>query len=389
VNGRIFLLVLGTFAIGTECYVIAGLLPYISRDLGVSLSAAGQLVTAFSLAYAFGSPVLTTLTGRADKRRVLAGFAGSLLLFAAGNFVCGTASTYGVLLAGRIVTAVGAGLFAPAANYTAAALAAPDKRGRAIAVVLGGLTVALVFGVPLGTWMASIGDWRTTFQIVGAASVLAAALIRGFLPKVASSTPVSLGDRIRCLKRPLILTALLTTLAWGIGIFVAYTYVSDIFAGLGAAAPTIPLMLFIAGIASCFGVGIGGYAADRFGSAKTIVFALCCLIAALLSLSVFRSVALDIAAMAVWGFSGYTFNPAQQHRLIELSGKDAGIVLSLHNAFIYLGSALGSLIGGLVLQYGSAAELGFAGGVAVFTALMIYRISDQWAKKRPVPENIP
>jgi predicted MFS family arabinose efflux permease len=375
-NYRIFLLALGTFAVGTEGFVIAGLLPYISRDLDVSLSAAGQLVTAFSLAYAFGSPVLTTLTGRADKRRVLV---GSLLLFTAGNFVCGTASAYGVLLVGRIVTAAGAGLFAPAANYTAATLVAPDKRGRAISVVLGGLTVALLFGVPLGTWLASIDDWRTTFQIVGAA-----ALIRGFLPKVASSVPVSLRDRVECLKRPLILTALLTTLAWGIGIFVVYTYVSDIFVGLGAAAPTIALMLFIAGIASCFGVGFGGYAADRFGSARTIVFALCCLIAALLSLSVFRTVALGIAAMAVWGFSGYTFNPAQQHRLIELSGKDAGIVLSLHNAFIYMGSALGSLIGGLVLQYGSAAELGFAGGAAVLIALVIYRISDQWAKKRPV-----
>ncbi|UUZ89743.1 MFS transporter [Paenibacillus sp. P25] len=376
-NFRTFVLALGTFAVGTEGFMIAGLLPILAQHFNVSLSAAGQLVTVFSVAYALGSPILATMTGLAERRRVLM---WSMLLFAVGNFLCGLASAYWVLLLGRIVTAAGAGLFAPSANYTATALVASDKRGRAISIVLGGATVALIFGVPLGTWIASLYDWRMTFWIVGFVSVFAAVVIGLFFPSIEAPVVVSLKDRLSFLRHPLILSALLTTLTWGIGIFIVYTYVSDIFGRLGATGQSISLMLFIAGIASFFGVYFGGFSADRFGSYRTIVLALVLLLIAVTSLSLLHSLTFGFAAMALWGFSGYTFNPAQQHRLIGMSGTRAGIVLSLHNSFIYLGSALGSLIGGLVLKYGSVTELGFVGGVSVFAALVIIVVSHRLAK---------
>ncbi|WP_248928465.1 MFS transporter [Paenibacillus hamazuiensis] len=376
-NYRILALALGTFAVGTEGFMIAGLLPALAQNLNVSLSAAGQLVTVFSIAYALGSPILTTMTGLAERRQLLM---WSLLLFSVGNFLCGLASTYWVLLLGRIITAAGAGLFAPSANYTAAALVDSDKRGRALSIVIGGSTVALIFGVPLGTWIASLHDWRMTFWIVGFVSMFAAVVIRIFFPIIDAPAVVSLKDRLSFLRHPLILSALLTSLTWGIGVFIVYTYVSDIFGRLGGTGQTISLMLFVAGIASFFGVNFGGFSADRFGSSRTIVLALVLLLIAVTSLSILHSLAFGFAAMALWGFSGYTFNPAQQHRLIGLSGKNAGIVLSLHNSFIYLGSALGSLIGGLVLKYGSATELGFVGGGSVFAALLIFGVSYRLAK---------
>ncbi|MFF3926243.1 MFS transporter [Paenibacillus lactis] len=132
---RIFWLALGSFAIGTEGFMIGGLLPTLAAALHVSTALAGQLVTAFSLVYAVTSPLLTTLTGRMERRTLLF---GSLLLLAVGNVVCGFASSYGWMLTGRIVAALGAGLFSPGAVAAASTLAAPEKRGRAVSIVVAG-----------------------------------------------------------------------------------------------------------------------------------------------------------------------------------------------------------------------------------------------------------
>lgn len=375
-NYRVLLLALGTFAIGMEGFMIAGLLPELSKDLHVSVAAAGQLVTIFSAAYAFGSPILTNFTGKIERRRLLI---GSLTLFAAGNFVCGLATSYTVIFLGRIVTAAGAGLFAPAATIAASELASPEKRGRSLSMVLGGQTVALILGVPIGTWLAFAMNWRMPFWIVGIVSVLAAVFIRLFFPTIVSPDAVSLKDRMSVLKRPLIVSSLLMSLTWGIGIFLVYTYVADIFGQFGATGQMMPLVLFCVGIASFGGVNFGGYAVDHFGSTRTIVLTLFLLLVAVSTLSLLHfipgylnSLVVGIAAMALWGFSGYAFNPAQQHRLIGLSGNLSGIVLSLHNSFIYLGSSLGALFGGIGLKYGSVNDLGFYSGVAILVTLVIF-----------------
>ena len=138
-NYRLFILALGTFAIGTEGFMIAGVLPVLAQDLRVSLPAAGQLVTVFSLAYAVGSPLLAMATGWVERRTL---FLGSLLLFALANILCGMASHYGVLLSGRVLAAIGAAMFVPAASTAEVGLVAPEHRGKALAVVIGGLAVS-------------------------------------------------------------------------------------------------------------------------------------------------------------------------------------------------------------------------------------------------------
>jgi predicted MFS family arabinose efflux permease len=368
-NYRIFILAIGTFVIGTEGFKIAGLLPALARDLHTSVSAAGQLVTAFSIAYALGSPVLTTLTGLAERRKLLT---YALFIFALGNILCGLAPNYGLILVGRIVAAAGAGLFTPAANHSASILAAPGKRGQALSIVIGGMTVALVLGVPLGNWIASVFDWKMTFWFVGIIALVATVCIRLFFPAISAPASVTLAERLSFLKNSTILTALSITLAWAFGIYVVYTYIGDIFGRVGAGENAITVMLLISGIASFLGVNFGGFAADRYGPARTIVLALLLLMVAVVTLSFFKSVAFGIAAMALWGFAGFTFNPAQQHRLIGLSGKDSGVVLSLHNSTLYVGTALGSIIGGLVIQYGSVTWLGLVGGAVVLIGLVVF-----------------
>lgn len=390
-NKRIYVLTMGAFVIGTEGFLIAGVLPLLAKSFHVSLSVAGQLVTVFSLVYAVGSPVLATLTGRWDRRRVLV---AGMLVFAAGNAIAALSNAYAVMAIGRIVAGIGAGWYSPAATASAAALVRPDQRGRAISSVVAGQTVALMLGVPIGTWIALTFQWRTSFWILTVVGVLAALLIRLRFPAIPSPGAASMRERLAPLKRPELLSALLTTLAWAIGIFAVYTYVADIFAGYGAADRTISLVLFVAGAASLIGVKLGGFSTDRFGSPRTIAAALPALALSMAVLSIvadfaspsgagiFVAVALGIAALALWGASGYAFNPAQQHRLIDLSGPAAGVILSLSSSATYLGSALGASTGGLVVRYGSAGELGYYGAGWELLALALFAVSLRLASMR-------
>mgnify|MGYP001298839037 FL=1 len=376
---RIFWLALGSFAIGTEGFMIGGLLPTLAAALGVSTALAGQLVTVFSLVYAVSSPVLTTLTGKMERRKLLF---GSLLLIAAGNLLCGFVSSYGLMLAGRIVAALGAGLFSPGAVAVASALAAPEKRGRALAIVVAGPTVSLILGVPFGTWVALTFDWRATFWIVGGVTLVAALAIRLLFPLVAPAGAVGMRERLSYLARPELLSALLTTLAWATGIFALFTYVSELFAGYGAGGRMISVVLCLSGIASFIGVRTGGLAADRIGPNRAIPLALALLTAALCLLSALNGfagrpgiLAAAIAAMGLYGFSGYMFNPAQQHRLIGLSGPSSGIVLSLQASFVYVGSAIGASAGGVIERFDTVLHIGYFAGAMTALALLLFAAS--------------
>src|SRR4051794_13944381 len=154
-SARTYLLAAGAFAVGTSAYVVSGVLPAVSGELGVSLSAAGQLSTAFALAYAVGAPLLATVTARWDRRTVLL---AALVVAAVGNGLSALATTYPVLIVGRIIAALGAAAYTPAATLVATALLPPGQRARAVALVFGGLTLALAIGVPAGDLLGrSIG----------------------------------------------------------------------------------------------------------------------------------------------------------------------------------------------------------------------------------------
>jgi predicted MFS family arabinose efflux permease len=217
---------------------------------------------------------------------------------------------------------------------------------------------------------------------VAAGSLLAAALISRSLPAVPSPGAVSLKERLSVLKRPAILSALLTTLMWGIAVFSVYTYIADVYAGFGAAGKTISLVLLVGGIAGFVGVSLGGNGADRIGSGKTIALALAVLTLSLAAMSVLYAapgfegvLGSAMAVVVLYGIGSYAFNPAQQHQLIGLSGPSAGIVLSLNASAIYLGSALGAFFGGLVLKYGSVDMLGYFGGIWSLMALILFGAS--------------
>jgi len=299
-----------------------------------------------------------------------------ILLLALGSFVIGTEM---FMIAG-VLPEIAASFHVSVS--AAAGLAAPGKRGRALSAVIGGQTVSLIAGVPAGTWLAHAAHWTAPFWIVSAASVLAAALVRGLLPAMPPAGAAPLLDRLAPLKRPAILSALCTTLLWSVAVFSVYTYIAELYGGLGAKGETISLVLLTGGIAGFAGAALGGYAADRMGPAGTIAMALAVLAASLAAMSALHGTPgyrgareAFLAAVALYGIGSYAFNPAQQHRLIGLSGPSAGIVLSLNASAVHLGSAGGAFLGGLVLGCGSASMLGYFGGVWALAALALSGLS--------------
>ncbi|GGA96692.1 MFS transporter [Brucella endophytica] len=386
---RFIWLALGSFAIGTEGYVISSLLPNISADLGVSLPHTGYLITAFALAYAIGAPVLTSLVASADRRRVIT---ATLALFVCGNLIAATSSSFAMLMAARIVMALAAGPFTAMAQATAVALAGPKRRASAIAIIAGGVTVAVTLGAPLGALIGNLVGWRGNFVTVAIFGGLATLILWRELPKGLTGPRQPLSERLAAAVQPGVFPTLVTTFLFTVGSFAIFTYIAPLAmqgAGLGVSA--LPLLLLLFGIGAAIGNLAGGYLADRFGAFRTglIVLALDVIILATFSvipLFAPRPLAgvILIAAMVPWGLIGWAFPPAQASHIVSVAPKLAPITLSLNNSVVYLGVAFGSFIGSLVLQYRWLAELGFVAALFALLAIVSLLVFQQPAALRAV-----
>jgi predicted MFS family arabinose efflux permease len=369
-------LALGTFAIGTEGFMIAGLLPRLSADLGVTVAAAGQLVTVFALVYALGSPLLAVLTAGLERKRLLLWSIGG---FGVANLAAAAAPSFAMLMAARILLALSAGQFSPTASGFAGTSVAPHMRGRALAVVVGGVSVAVALGAPLGAWVGTVLNWRATFLGVAGLSALAFLGIAWRLPRQASQGAVGVRDRLRVIATQGVGRTLLVTVLWSTGGFAIYTYVAVLLHTVaGWEGPLVSLALLSFGIGAVIGTFGGGNLVDRFGSTRILLGALIALTLIALNLSVIGFVTsgivggvLILATLAVWGVIGWGFFPAQQVRLIGLAPELAPILLSLNQSAMYLGIAGGAVVGALTLRLGSAADVGWVGALFEGSALAV------------------
>jgi len=386
--GRLYWLALGTFAIGTEGFMIAPLLPDLSRDLSVSIASAGQLVTVFALTYALSSPLLTAVTGEIDRRRLLI---ASMLAFAAANFVAWSAHTHTDLLAARILLAIAAGLYVPNANALGSAIVDVSRRGTALSIVTGGSSVAVALGVPLGALIGDRFGWRVNFAAIGALALIATAGLWAGLPRdIAGRLPVAnLRERLDVVRQPAVLVALLSTMLWATGAFTVYTYLALFLArAAGLTGSFVSLVLFTWGVAAVIGLRLGGRLTDRFGYFPVIVTSLSALALAFLSLSASAAMlpppaarAPILLAIVLWGVSGWSFWPAQQARLISIAGmKVAPVALSLNASFQFLGFSSGAALGSLTLANASPLALGWVGAVCVAAALSLTAVTRRRAR---------
>ncbi|MET9262791.1 MFS transporter [Amycolatopsis sp. NPDC004079] len=363
-------LAFGAFGVGTSGYIVAGLLPALTSELHISATAAAQLVTSFAIAYAVGSPLFAAATGRWERRTLLV---AALAVAAVGNIFAAVAPGYTTLLIARVVTAIGAAVYTPAATAVAAELTTPDRRGRAVSLVFGGLTIALIFGVPLGSVISQQFGYEGAFLFVGILSALGALGVRVALPKVAPPPAVRLAERFAVARDKRIVALLVTTTLACLAAFMVYTLVSPVLAATaGVSGGTVTVLLFCYGIGGAIGNFAGGRAADRWGPRKPLLIILAGFTAVMVLLPFTATTVVGAGiTLFVWGLANWSFSPPVQHRLIELSPGHAGLALSLNASAIYLGVGLSGVVGGAVLTSAGATVLPEIAAVLAAAAALV------------------
>lgn len=375
----LLMLAAGTFAIGTEGFMIAPLLPAIAQGLDKSVVQAGQLVTGFTLTYGLSSPLLTAASARMERKRLLL---LSLAVFLAGNLLCAWSDDFTTLLVARLLMGAAAGLFMPNANAVASGLVAAAQRGRALALVAGGQSLAIAIGVPLAALLGAHAGWRATFIAVAAMTVVAMVGVGiGMKAQPAAVASTRWMDRFAPLRQTTVVAALCVTVLWAAGAYTMLTYLAAYLAStLDVEGARVGGFMAVWGGAAAAGVFVGGRANDRFGSARVLRVTLAALGLAFFGLwgvSQWTAAAypvrmvLVLASLVMWGTAVWGFFPAQQARLIGLAGAaSAPLVLSLNASAMYLGFAAGSALGGAVLQGHAPGALGLAAGLCELAALI-------------------
>ncbi|WP_070962952.1 MFS transporter [Vibrio sonorensis] len=381
----LFALTLSAFAIGTTEFVIVGLIPTMASDLNVSLPSAGLLVSLYALGVAVGAPVLTAVTSKWKRKHVLLSV---MILFVLGNLLAWQAPNYNTLIIARVLTGLAHGVFFSIGSTIATSLVSKEKSASAIAIMFTGLTVALVTGVPLGTWIGQTFGWQTTFLVVSVLGILALIGSAFLVPSNLKQPPASkLSSQLKVLTHPrLLLVYAITALGYG-GTFTAFTFLAPILESVsGFGANAISLIMLVYGVSVAFGNLWGGKMADSMGPIKSLTLIFTGLIAVLLMFTVtaFNPVA-TIATVLIWGAFAFGNVPALQVYVVKLAEKytpnAVDVASGLNIAAFNVGIAFGSWTGGLIVEHSGLMQTPWVGAFVVLFALLLTRISG-WLEKR-------
>ncbi|GAA2555408.1 MFS transporter [Winogradskya consettensis] len=341
-------LALGTFALGTDAYLTAGLLIPIAGDFGSSPAATGQLVTAFTLAYALAAPPLAMLLP--GRRRTVLAYA--MAIFVAANVTGALAQSLPVLFVSRAVAGAAAGVFSPLAATTAAALVAPHRRGRALSLVLAGLSAGSVAGVPAGLILSRHHSWAAALWLVAGCGALAFTALLLVLPAGEEPrTTTSLRDRTAALRDRRVAAVVTVTLLQTTASLGAYTYLAPVLAAGGVTDPTVHLGVWGAG--GLLGSLAAGPVLDRGHRPPRLAAALLAVLAvALVGFTLSAGTAAVFLACAAWGAAGWAFVVPQQHQLLRHCPDTATAAIGANSSATYLGSSIGAALGGTALAAG-------------------------------------
>ncbi|KQW87260.1 MFS transporter [Massilia sp. Root418] len=377
---RLIVLAAGMFAIGTDSFVVAGILPQVSQSLGVSIGVAGQMVTLYALSYALLSPVIAAMLAHWPRKRLL--LAG-LAVFVAGNLITALAPTIEWVLASRLLAGLGAAMFSPTATAAGASLVPPEKRAHALAVVIAGLTSATALGSPIGTFIGGLGDWRGTMWFVTAVGVAAGAAVYALLPHIPALPAVTLRQRLAPLKDSRVLLTLLTTLAAYSGLFAVYTYIGVSFDRVTGGKPDVLAgLLLLWGLAATVGNLGAGKLTDRYGS-RAIIYGALAAATVNFALLPWATAHLWSAALSivVWGLCGWGLIVPQQHRLISLAPASAPLLLGLNSAALYVGVSAAGVIGAASIGLLDRHHIGLVGAALLATGLVMAWLADRLISK--------
>ncbi|MEO0496070.1 MAG: MFS transporter [Pseudomonadota bacterium] len=364
----IAVLSMANFVIGIGAFVVIGMLEPLGAAFGTQPGVTGWVLTAYAMSYAVLSPILVSATGRIGRRRVLA-FA--LVAFGLACLVCALANSFALLIAGRVLAAAAAGMVTPVAAAVAAGLSPPEERANAIATVFIGMTLAQVFGLPLGSLLAYEIGWRSAFLAVTLLAMPVAFAVWRLVPSGLAFQTVGLADLRRTLVNGPVMLAVAFTATYLAAIYAVYTYFTPILstrANFGPAQISLALLAF--GLGAVVGNIAGGRMASRFGAMPTLILLAAAQVGWLAVFSFLPGSTLGIIIFVfAWSAMGWSFVAGQQARLIGLLPEAPTVVLALNAAAIYVGTALGAFVGSLVIAGFGLGGLGVAAAIGALLAL--------------------
>ncbi|MGQ7818603.1 MFS transporter [Metapseudomonas furukawaii] len=370
----IYLIALGAFALGMASYVTAGLIPMIEASFAVSVAVAAQLVTAFTLAYGLGSPIFVALT---PAHRQRAGLLLALGLFVIANAASALAESFTTLMVWRAIAGIGAGVYLAMGIGASAAVSAPERRGKAIAIIMGGMASGVVLGVPLSLLIAEQMGWQAALWLVTVLGLVAFFGLLLKLPALPAATATTLGQKLAILGDGHVLVILLVSLLAAIASLGMYTFIAPLLAdpAYGAVRSVTPY-LWVWGIGGVLGSFLIGPVVDRI-KGPVLTFAIMLILAVslfALPLSAAFSTWLVMLPIAIWGAVGWALQVPQNNELIlaRQAQGDGNLAIALNESALYLGSAIGAAAGGfvLLLQMPTWTLAACAGGVAALGALL-------------------
>lgn len=384
----LFALMVSAFAIGTTEFVIVGLVPTIANDLSVTVPSAGLLVSLYAVGVAVGAPVLTALTGKWERKKVLLSL---MTLFVIGNLLAWQAPSYLSLITARVLTGLAHGVFFSIGSTIATSLVAKEKEASAIAIMFTGLTVALVTGVPLGTWVGQAFGWRATFLVVSLLGLIA--LIASYLlipSNLKKGTVVTLKEQLSVITQPrLLMVYIITALGYG-GTFTAFTFLAPILQEVtGFEASSVGWIMLIYGVSVAIGNIWGGKIADEKGPVKALTVIFCGLAITLIILALgMSSKILTIVIVMIWGAFAFGNVPGLQVYVVQLAEKHTpnavDVASGLNIAAFNIGIAIGAVTGGVIVENYKLGDTAWVGAIIVLFALGLTRVSGAMDRRKEV-----
>lgn len=383
-------LFLAAFAFGTAEFVIAGVLPDVATGLGITIPIAGYLVTGYAIGIAIGGPLLALATKKLSRKTLILLLGG---IFTLGQVLCAIAPNFELLLAARVLVAVVHGTYFGIAAIVAVSLVPKERRGFAVALILSGLTVSNILGVPGGTAVGNMFGWRATFWAVGGLSLVATLAIALFLPARAgeASTGGSFMREFKALARQQIITSLVIAILAMVAQYSVFTYIAPLLIEVtGLDSAVLPWVLLLYGVGSTIGVFIGGRLAD-WKIMPAIIIILACQVAAFTLLYLATPHPLIMAAtVIIWGGVNFAVGTPIQARVLAAAGDAPNLASALIPTGYNIGIAIGAMLGAAVIESGASyASLPLIGIACIITAALVAIVS-YWAELRaPQPISRP
>ncbi|RMO01694.1 Predicted arabinose efflux permease, MFS family [Pseudomonas syringae] len=366
----ILLLSAAGFTLLTTEFVIVGLLPAIARDLDVSVSQAGLLVTLFAFTVAAFGPFLTAYFSRFERKRL---FISILILFGLANALAALAPDIAVMGVARLIPALGLPVFWALASETAVDIVGPEFAGRAIARIGFGIVCATVFGIPVGTLISDAFGWRSAFFVLSGLAFAKALLLAVYLPRTAAKKkPVSILKQFGILRSPIMQGHVLLSVLVFSGMFTAYTYLADMLERLaGFDGNLVGWCLMGFGAVGLLGNSLGGRMVDRHPLMASLVFCAFMVVGMTAVVpSIHSAFALPLA-LAVWGITQAALFLVSHVRLIKAAPQAPAFAASLNIAGANLGIGIGAFIGGRVIDHLGLGNVGFAAAGIIVLAIVL------------------